>query len=304
MSVTNNSWRCSLVATALWTILGGSPAHVAADDQPEKTPSSAVDRDKAERYRSMKEKIMQLEQDGKHEEAQKLLREFRESMAKPNGGAAVSGPDTGMIRVRIQEMAEKAEQLDKDGKHEDASRVRSEIKAIYSKLSQHAGTTETSTSPERKELYQRMHALQEQIENAKRVGRSEEVQGLMKEMEAVHSKLYALSGHNPVYTTSGGDREARLKHLRAAAENLKAAGCELETQHVMQMIERIQAEAAAEARHRSETSVTWTALQPPNSPPPPLEPVVKELRGEVEQLHREMRELREELNRVIKSSDR
>ena len=67
-----------------------------------------------------------------------------------------------------------------------------------------------------------MRDLHEKMEKATKDGKPEEAQRLKQELEAVRSKMYA--GYASSRSTSAGDCEARMMHLRAVAENLKAAG--------------------------------------------------------------------------------
>ena len=257
MSVFSNSWRCSLVATALWTMLGTAPA--AADDRPAttSTPPAAADREKIEQQLgSIRQKVEQLEKDGKHDEAEKLKHEAREALTKLRGGAlapqaGVSAPEVEKIRGQVKEMSQKADQLERDGKHDEAQRLRSEIRTLYSTIHPRGGANVGPGGPEREQLRQQWLALREKIEKATKEGKQDEVQRLTRETETLRSALYAQASSRP---QSGGDREARLQHLRAAAENLKAAGCEPEAQHVMQMVQRMQVEGSGESRSRGDST--------------------------------------------------
>ncbi len=336
MSVFSNSWRCSLFATALLTMLGSAPATVTADDQPARTPPSAADREKVQQLmRSMREKIAQLEKDGKHDEAEKLKHEAYEMMSKLRasfGGSSaqpvVSGPEADKIREQVKELSHQADQLEKDGRHEDAARLRTEARTLYSKILPRASATTVPGGPEREQLYQQMRAVHEKIETAKQEGNPEAVQRLMKEAEALRAKLNSQGNYASGHSPSGGDREARMQHLRAAAENLMAAGCQPEAQHVMQMIEQMRAEGGGERRPRGEANVRANVRPGGESsgsvPSADLQPstgillrgawttnprddanatAVQELRGQIEQMRRELREMREQLNKS-KSGDR
>ncbi len=325
MSVFSNSWRGSLVATALWTMLGSAPAPVAADDQPSRTPPAAADREKVEQQvRSMREKVAQLEKDGKHDEAEKLKHEAYDMMSKlraSSGGStsreSVPGPEADKIRGRLKEIGQKVAQLEKDGKHDEAEKLKHEARALYSKIYVRADAAAAPGGPEREQLRQQFQALHERIEQAKREGKPEEVQHLMQEAEAVRSKLYASVGL--ARSPDGGDRGDRLQHLRAAAENLMAAGCEPEAQHVMQMIERMRADGSSESRSRDDSrtrgersrdesrsrgdsSRSSTESRPDQRASRQNDyangAAVQELRGQIEQLRRELREMHDQLNQA------
>ena len=253
MSVVSNSWRCSLAATALWTMLGAAPAPAAADDQPAKAAPAAVDRQQAEQQlRSIVEKVAQLENDGKHDEAEKLKQQAHEIMAKihdasgrtPSSQPAVSGPEAEKIRARLKEIGQMVGELEKEGKHDEVERLKHEAMALYSKLNPRAAAS--AGGPEREKLYQQMRGLREKIEKAKQEGKPEDVQRLMQEAEALRAKLSPQGGDRSRQPQPAGDREARMQRLRMAAENLKAAGFDSEAQHVAQMIERLQADGGRE----------------------------------------------------------
>jgi hypothetical protein len=346
MSVLSNSWRCSLVATAFWTMLAGVPVGAAADDQPAKTPA-AGDREKAEQQlaerqlQSITAKIGQLELEGKHEEAQRLVRQAREMMPKawslrdrsmPSRPAvsgpeaekirerwrsrdgstssqpAPSSPETEKIRGHLKEMGHKIGQLEKEGKHEEAQHLKREAMELYSKLNPPAGAAPAPGGPEREKLRQQWLAVREKLEKAKQEGRPEDVQRLAKEVEAMQARLYP---------QPGGDREARLQHLRAAAEHLKAAGAELEAQHVMRIVQRMQEERSRDGRREGEAARAEHQRRPPAGTAAPASrpgaganlreyasaQAVQELQGQVAQIRRELLELRVELNRA-KNSER
>ena len=253
MRVLTNSWHCWLVATVLWTMLAGAPAPAAADDQSPKPPAATADREKVEQQlRAIKQKVEQLEKDGKHDEAEKLKQEAR---------------------------------------------------ALYSKINPRANAIPAPGGAEREQLYQQMRAIHEKMEKAAKEGNQDEVQRLKKEADALRGKLYEQRGYGSSRPQSSGDREARLQHLRSAAENLKAAGCEPEAQHVMQIIQRMQAEGSGEGRPRAgATASAGTLTLIGTTSYDATSSAVQELRSQVEQMHREMRELREQVNRS-KSSE-
>ncbi len=230
MNLLRCSWRASLVATALWAMFGSFPTRAVAAENSDGSQSTraAANRENLEQeLRSIKEKIGQLEKEGKHEEAQKLVREAREIYSKMN-----NDPERETVRKHYIELHQKLAAAEKEGNRNEAERLRREI-------------------------------------------------------QAQQSRLYP-NGTNPTGHPQTSEIREKLQHLRVAAENLKAAGCDPEAQHVMQMIEQIQ-QAARAASHPSTADA---ARDSANSP------VVQELRGQLEQMQREMREMHEQLNRA------
>ena len=94
-----------------------------------------------------------------------------------------------------------------------------------------------------------MQALHEKMEKAKQAGDRKEIERLRTGSRSLARKV-AGEKAAPRRPQAGGDIEARLQHLRAAAENLMAAGCQPEAQHVMQMIEQMRGARSGEGRSR------------------------------------------------------
>ena len=365
MSVLQNSWRCSLVATALWTMLGTAPAPATAADPPAGTPPAAADRAKVDQQlRELSQKVQQLEKDGKHDEAQKLKQAARELIAKLRGNSAVppsavSGPEAEKIRAQLKEIGPKVAQLEKEGKHEEAERLKHEAMALYSKLNPRASAGGVPGGPDREQIRQQMQALHEKMEKAVQAGDRKEIERLRTAAEELQRMVAGREG-GPRRPPAGGDADARIQHLRTAAENLMAAGCQPEAQHVMQMIEQMRGARGGEGRPRDVgarsgqdsrrgdeargrresagerspaaegrrertgerapaaesrrertaerapaapdgrpgSSRTPPAAAPANPREPAKAPAVQELQSQIEQMRRELREVREQLDKA------
>jgi hypothetical protein len=151
-------------------------------------------------------------------------------------------------------------------------------------------------NPERKKIYEQYKSLNDRIEAAKKAGNQDEVRRLAREMEEFRSKVRSTEAPSTARNAPGGDRAARMQHLRAAAENLKAAGAEAEAQHVMEMVSRMEAEGRSDnPRYRPEGRREAPQGEMTRRDNPSRDG--GELRGQVEQMRQEIRELREELNR-------
>ncbi len=328
MNVLNASWRCSLVATALSATLAVTPAPataddqpartpqvllgpvaialqpVAADDQPARTPQAAAEREKLEQQLQQtlqvtREKLARLERE----------RAAAGDLRAPSQPAAA---DREKLEQQLRSIKRKVEQLEKDGKHEEAERLRLEAMALYSKINPRANAAGAPGGPEREALRQQMQAIHEKLEKAMREGKPEDVQRLKQAAEALQARMSSQGGDASGRPPSGGGRDARLQHLRVAAEHLMAAGAEPEAQHVMQMIARLQGEGSEgrfgrEGRSGGEsTRRSPDGREGPSRATPPggpaasardtgNSPAVQELRSQVEQMRRELRELREQL---------
>jgi hypothetical protein len=86
-----------------------------------------------------------------------------------------------------------------------------------------------------------------------------------------------------------------MRHLRAAAENLKAAGCEPEAKHVMDLIGHMEAESRAKSNELANLNL---GDRKPLSREGGNSAAMQELRAQMEQMRMEMRQMREELKRV------
>ena len=206
MKTLTGSWKGPLMATALFAMLGNSPAPAAADDNPNPsvTPPAASDRERAihEKFRAIREQAAQLDEQGKHEEADRLRREAKEMMAKVRGGpgddprvlfVTPGNPQQDKIMARLKEIGQTIVQLESEGKHDQADQLKREAKELYGKLNAVGPHTLIVASPdaERQKLYEYYKALQGQIEAAKKEGNEEQVHRLVQAMEGVRAKLRA-----------------------------------------------------------------------------------------------------------------
>ena len=289
-------------------VLGSSPTAATADGgSAGNPPPGTADRGTMEQQlHALREKAEQLEKQGKHDEAERLKHDAYELYKKfratypATTSAPTTNPERQKVYGQLRELSQKISQLEKDGKHDEAERLRKEARELYTKLNPNASSAPplTGPSPERKALYEQYKTLHEKIEAAKKAGNQDEVKRLMAEVEGVRAKLFSQEGRPAGYST-GGDRAARMQHLRTAFENLKAAGCEPEAQHVMEMIRRMEAEGRSyEGRPGPSTTAPTTSGRPYYSGDTATTAMMQELRGQVEQMRREMREMREELNRA------
>ncbi len=296
MSVLTTSWRGSLLATAFCAMLGNSPSTASADDNPTSPPTSADREAMQAKFRAIREKAAQLDEQGNHDAADRLRREAKEMMNKSGAAAGDSrvmfvtpgNPEHEKIMARLKEMGQKIAQLESDGKHDEAEHLKNEAKELYGKFAasqSHNSVSLNVPSAEQQKLREHYMAMQEKIAAAKKQGNEELIRALQNEMEALRAMMQEREAFaRAQYSTGGGDREARLNHLRAAAENLKAAGCEAEAKHVMDLIGHMEAEARA-----SDTKAYHPEL---------YNPAVQELRSQIEQMRREMRQMRADLDRA------
>jgi beta-lactamase regulating signal transducer with metallopeptidase domain len=309
MSILTTSWRGSLMATAFCAMLGNSPAPAAADDDPTPPPTT-TDREAFQaKFQAIRARAAALDEQGKHDEADRLRREAKQMMSKIHGGSddpryrdtTPANSDRDKTIGRLKEMMAKANQLERDGKTDEADNLRREAKEIYAKSMPHTPppTTAKVTNQELLKLRDYYMAMQEKIDAAKRHGNEEQIRALAQEMEALQARRRAIEADEKGnhYSTGSGDSNARLKHLRAAAENLKAAGCDAEAKHVMDLIGHIEAEARGKNYLSAYDVGAAKSGQAVVFGGGGNAAAMQELRSQIEQMRQEMQEMRAELKR-------
>lgn len=210
---------------------------------------------------------------------------------RPAEKSPPAATDRDQLRRQLQAISQQVQQLEKEGKHDEAERLKREARELYTKMSPHrpeAGPPGSNPSnPEREKLRQHWLSLKQKVEQLEKEGKRDEAERLKREMQEMQAKLYphgaeagAAASRRP---QASGETEAKLQHLRAAAENLRAAGFGEQADNIAKMMQRLQGEAREGGRPRPES--------------PPRE--IMELRSEVQQMRREMQELREQLKRLI-----
>jgi hypothetical protein len=104
------------------------------------------------------------------------------------------------------------------------------------------------------------------------------------------------AGRRPAAGPGGDDRVRRIRHMRVAAENLRAAGMHDLAATVMSKVEAYEREMRESAENREREVREPRELRARQARPssPPSGPA----RGEVESLRREVQELREEVRRL------
>jgi phage shock protein A len=324
MGVLKTSWRCSLAATALWALLGSNPCQAVAQERGERPQPAAGDRaEQQQKLDSMIQKIQQLEREGKHEEAEHLKREASELAQKIHPGGRVS-PEREQMYRQLQAMKQKVEELEKQGKHDEAEHVKREASELMQKFRR--GGPESGPAgaplaePEREKLRQQLQAIRQKVEQLEREGKHEDADRLKQEAQAIMARMYPRGsepGPGARRSPSSGDVEARVQHLRAAAENLKAAGLQADADRLLRMAEQIKNEPRSESRPNYEPTTRRTAAsdvrnearsegRPNEGRRPPADSRsgpgagngVQELRSELQQMHREIQELREQIKRL------
>ena len=214
--------------------------------------------------------------------------------------------DVAVMERRLEELKGRIRELAQAGRKDEAEAVEKEAREIARHLERiRAERRERETAQARGEGADReRRALAEHAENLER--KMKELQGkegpdaeaarrkIAEEFKAIRQRMEQMKARPEAGRPEPGreDLERRIQHLRAAAENLAAAGMEDAAHKIMQEAEAAQRNlrGAEGAREQPRPSVPPEAMQRHVEE---LTGVVQDLRRQVEALQRELREVRE-----------
>jgi hypothetical protein len=169
MRMSNHLRRRLLVATAMSVMLAGAAASAAAENPAGGTPPPAADREKVEQHlREIQEKVLQLQSEGKQEEAEHLKREAMALYSKLNPHAAnamPSGPEREQIHQQMQAIHDKMVKALETGNAEDVRRLRQEAEALQRKVTgqMYSGVDRPQAEGERAARMQHLRAAAEHL---------------------------------------------------------------------------------------------------------------------------------------------
>ena len=321
MNVLSISWRSSLAATALWALLGPSPVAAPAAER-EKEKVAAPDRERGEGDRPAAKP-----REGERREGE--AREGREGRDRPRGEAREGDrPERREVQTdaRAREIAEKRQQIMgqiqelkqrfeklKDGPDADRREVGEKLEKLMHQLREMGPMPEgrrPEGGPDRGPLFQRLEQVKREMNGARERNDKDAMERLQKEGQEIMKMIRQAGGEGrqpegdarrPDAPRGDGPGEAirRLQHLRAAADNLRAAGVGDAADRIGEMAERV-------ARELRERGVPVPDGRGPEGrgdregpQPDRMGPGVQDLRNEVQQMRREMQELREMLKRTM-----
>lgn len=221
-------------------------------------PAATDSKDANVQLEKARQRADQLDKEGKHDDADRIRREIKGYLARQTNSAPnPSSADANDVGRRLERMRERADQLDKDGKHEEADRLRQEIKAYAEKLSSHGKSSSESSArganPSTKPVEMsdadraKMREIRRQVAELEKDGKHEEAERLKQQAKEIYSKYYpqnsdGRSTRRPTEAASAspGEIANKLEHLKAAVENLRAAGFDNEANHIREIAEKLQ----------------------------------------------------------------
>lgn len=264
MGVLAESWRHSLAAAMLVALWAPAVANAPADE-----PAKPA---------AVKEGPQEKERPAAREERREMGPEDREALVRK-------------LMERVEQIKRELRELRPEQK-ELAEKLHRELREIGGRLRE-LGGPRAGAVPERERVMRRLEELKEAMGRAREAGRRDEVERLERE---AHELMQAVRGGREGPGREGPPREEverRLRHLKEAVENLREGG-------FPELAERLQREAEGMMRRAEGRPET----PPPRregreGPPPELERVVRELRGDVERLRQQMEEMREHLKRLM-----
>lgn len=264
------------------------------------------EREKERRERAEEEREREEERRQRGEDHQEELAEFEEHLHQMKREREELIHSAEAVHRELKELGE--------GRPEAAGELRRELQRIEQEVREldvalHRERMEFGRAQMEgrvEELKRRIHELSEaghhdQAERLKQEGRR-----MMAKFEEERRRLdehgpRIIEGERP--RGEPGDLERRLDHIRAAVENLRAAGMHEVAERLAEQAERLMHE------HRQRRPEGPPPFEPRpehmERPPMPEQAMreVEQLRREVHELRQEMRELREHLRRMVERED-
>ena len=290
MKVFVDCWRQSLAAVALATVLGpasGDTSRTIAAEGEHDVPRIKVEREGGDRPAAKPEREGDRREARKeHAERKPDAREER----KPEARGDREGGELAQRRAHLQEQAaEIRRKLQALKPHQDADEreLKGALERIETQLRElHA------QAPNRERIQARVEELKAAHRRAQEAGRADEAERLAREARELMQTLEHRSGDRPAARPEGEEAQRRLQHLRAAIENLRAAGLNDQANalaHDAERLARGERPAVPESGRRPDGPRDVPAAAPQ------LERAVQELRGQVQEMRQQMEEMRQHL---------
>ena len=254
-------------------------------------------RELAEHARHLEEQLGAL-RDDQDEEARELQAMLREVHQRIQGIDRELGEAPREVHQRIQGIDRELGEAPRDRPHEaeeprhepaPEQRVR-ELQEEYRRLEERARDVQVALRELGDDNQEEARALTQEYEEIRR--RAEQIK-----KEFPRERDGRPQQHQP--EPDRPDAERRLQHLRAAVENLHAAGLHEQAEALAGQIERVMHGAPERGQHRPEP-------QPEHREPPrpmELERVVHELNGQVQQMQKHMEEMRHALQMLLEERE-
>ena len=292
------SWRQSLAAAALAAVLSPAASDTfsaaAAEGQPEAPAAKAEregERGEAKREREAPKPEAREVREGERREGPR--EGDRPAVRREGEGDRREGPSPELMQKRRQleeqahDLRRKLESL-RPEQDADARELRGALSRIEAQLRE---TEPRREAGDREPLMRRLEEIKAAMQRAREAGQREEVERLEREGHEVLQQLGDRPGDRPRPEGEAGEIQRRMQHLRAAIENLHAAG-------LHDQANALAGEAERWMRERG---------MPPGQPPRPEgreRPDLAPFQAQVERAMGEMREQMQEMRRQMEEMRR
>lgn len=291
MKVFVDGWRQSLAAVALVAVFGpasGDAARTVAAEGERDVPLVKAKPEGGDRPAAKPER------EGERREAR------REEERKPEARGEREREGGAEREARAREMAQRRAHLQEEAMairrklealKPDQEGARQELRAALERIEVQLRELQAQ-APDRERVRARLEELKAAHRQAREAGRADEAERLEREARELMQMLEQRPGDRPPGRPEGEELQRRMQHLRAAIENLHAAGLHDQAEMLARSAERLargERPAPPEGGRRPDA--------PRDMPPgaPQLERAVQELRGQVQELRQQMEEIRQHL---------
>ncbi len=297
MRVFVNSWRQSFAAVALAAVLSPASGEVSqtfAAEKEREAPSVKVESHGGKHRAPAAEK----EREGPRHELRETPGKERSPEApgehhRDRHGDEQRKAHAGEVAQRRAHLLEKAAEIRHKMKtlQPDQDAAARELKGALERIEIQLQELQAKV-PGRERVLAHLEELKAAHRRAREAGRGDEAERLAREARELMRTLEHRPADRPEDRPEDQEAQRRLRHLRAAIENLRAAGMPAQAEALAREAERLvhgERPAAPEQPRRPDVARDVPA------PSPHLERSVQELRGEVRELRRQMEEIREHL---------
>ncbi len=318
MKVFVNSWRQSLAAVTLAAFLGPAPVDglpaLAAEAEGDVPQSEVQEREEAPRERGQRSPEARAEREreeaprerGQRSPEARAEREREETPRERGQRSPEARAERERERGEEDAEAQKRRWAARRGHlQERAEEIRRRLKSLQP--DQEAEARELKHALEqvevqlhqlkaqavvRERLQKRLEELKAAQRQARAAGKMDEAERLGRQARELLQRREAAQPERPAFEREAAEVQRRLRHVRVAIDNLRAAGLHDQADALERDAERLlrRERPAAPVRARQPDAVREA---PPATPH--LERVVRELHGQVQELRQQMDEIRRHL---------
>ena len=241
------------------------------------------------------------QKEGKPAEAgplERQLAEVRNQLERLEREIGERGKPSPEAFERLRDLAREIAEHRAAGRIDAAEKLEREMMELRARLGgPREGPRRPPAEREQVQARERIEAMIREVQKLREAGKNEDAERLQREIGEMQRRLAGpREGQRP---GPPPDLRARIGHLRAAMENLRAAGLADQAEQIGQQIERLLRELPPDVRERA------LAAGPPREGPPEVPAgLVGELRREIDRLRRESDEMRRMIGELREGQER